>query len=299
MFVKNALVAAAALVASVAVQAQSVNVYGNLDLALASWDNGNSRTTAIDSGVLTGSFLGFKGQEDLGGGLKAFFALESQVAADTGAAAGATFWNRTSELGLATAYGTATIGNSVALAARAANAQSPFSVHGMLGLSTLNVGIYQKNSLTFTSANYSGITAAAQYGASEGAGDGIYAAQVNFAQGPVAAGLTYTDIGNDSLLQIGGSYDMGAAKLFAQFATTDETDTDQFHIGAAAPISAAGSVHATFTHTKAGDDKSNTLALGYDHALSKRTGAYAAVVFNDQDNSDSTVSLAVGLRHAF
>lgn len=295
MFVKNALIAAAALVTCVAAQAQSVNVYGNLDLSVGSWDNGDHRTTKVESGVLTGSFLGFKGQEDLGGGLKAFFALESTVAADTGAAT-TPFWNRVSELGLSSGYGTLTLGNSVALAARAANAQSPFSVYGALTQGTLNVGAFQKNSITFTSQNYSGVTAAAQYGAAEGVGKSIYAAQVNYAQGPLAAGLTYTDIGADQLLQIGGSYDLGAAKVFAQFATTD--NTDQFHVGAAAPISAVGTIVGSYTNTKTdGSDSIDTLNLGYDHALSKRTSAYGAVQY--QRAGDNTLSLAVGVRHAF
>ena len=38
MFAKNVLVAAAALVASVAAPSQSVNVYGNLDVAVGSFE---------------------------------------------------------------------------------------------------------------------------------------------------------------------------------------------------------------------------------------------------------------------
>ena len=57
MFAKNALVAAAALVVSVAAQAQSVSVYGNVDVAVGSFDDMTHRTTKVESGVLDGSFL--------------------------------------------------------------------------------------------------------------------------------------------------------------------------------------------------------------------------------------------------
>jgi predicted porin len=40
------------------------------------------------------SRIGIRGTEDLGGGLKAGFVLEHGFAADTGAAAGSTFWGR-------------------------------------------------------------------------------------------------------------------------------------------------------------------------------------------------------------
>lgn len=312
MFAKNVLVAAAALVASVAAQAQSaVNVYGNVDVSVGSFeDNLTNRITEVRSGQLTGSFIGFKGQEDLGGGLKAFFKLESAIGVDTGAAAGATFWERTSEVGLAGTFGTVTAGNSLSLSARANNVQSPFSVLGQLGLSgATNFSAFQKNSVTFTSQNYSGFSGAAQYGASEVHGtDSTYALQGNYAQGPVAAGVTYTEGEKQSLWQFGGSYDFGVAKLFAQYAQandyTTNDDTNHFHVGVSAPVSAAGTVLAAWTHTKTDNvGKTDDLSVAYDHALSKRTGAYGAVVYQqvkpNGGESRSGVSLAVGLRHAF
>ena len=73
MIKKNLLsMAALALLASAA-QAQ-VTVYGNVDLSVGrtEFTTGDKSVTAVESGVNTGSYFGLKGEEDLGGGLRAF-----------------------------------------------------------------------------------------------------------------------------------------------------------------------------------------------------------------------------------
>ena len=309
MFAKNALVAAAALVVSVAAQAQSVSVYGNVDVAVGSFDDMTHRTTKVESGVLDGSFLGFKGQEDLGGGLKAIFKLESAIGVDQGKS-DTKLWQRTSEIGLAGNFGTVTAGNSLALSALANHTQSPFSVLGQLGLGgALNFNRFQANSVTYTSKSYSGFSGAAQYGASEAHGqDSIIALQGNYAQGPLAAGVTYTEGEGQSLWQFGGSFDLGAAKLFAQYAQANDystkDDVNSIHLGVSAPVGPNGTALASWTHTtEENTAKIDQLNVAYDYALSKRTGAYAGIVYTnykpEAGDSDSGLSIAVGLRHAF
>lgn len=67
----------------------NVTIYGIADAGLEVINNastaGNSNVSRISSGNLSGSRIGFRGTEDLGGGLKAVFVLESGVAYDTGA----------------------------------------------------------------------------------------------------------------------------------------------------------------------------------------------------------------------
>lgn len=318
MFAKNVLVAAAALVASVAAQAQSaVTVYGNVDVSVGSFEgiaeSLTHRVTKVESGVLTGSFIGFKGQEDLGGGLKAFFKLESTMGVDTGAVAG-NFWGRTSELGLTGAYGTITGGNSIALSARAQDSQSPFSVFGMLNgankvhvLHNASFGAAQVgNALTFTSQTYSGFSGALQYGARETNGTrDTYALQGNYATGPLAAGVTYTDTYGASLWQLGGSYDFGVVKAFAQIGEADvsaNNDLQYFQLGAAVPVAANCKVLASWTHGKSNNRETDQISFGYDHTLSKRTGAYVGADYIRKEESSSSasgISLSVGLRHAF
>jgi predicted porin len=318
MFAKNVLVAAAALVATVAAQAQTVNVYGNVDVSVGSFeDNLTNRITEVRSGQLTGSFIGFKGQEDLGGGLKAFFKLESTIGVDTGSAQ-SNFWGRTSELGLTGAYGTITGGNSVSLAGRAYDAQSPFSFFGnMNGVASTvafhggNFGAVQTNSLTYTSQTYSGFAGAAQFGTGTeetSSTDKIYALQGTYASGPLAAGLTVTnnDLADQNLVQLGGSYDFGSVKAFGQIGRAKlaaNDDLNYFELGASVPVAANCKVLAAWTHGKSDGYKTDDLSVAYDHTLSKRTGAYAGLVYQsekfDSFDSDSGISLAVGLRHAF
>src|SRR6266702_8112619 len=56
----------------------SVTLYGILDAGITYVNNtGGSHVVKFDDGISYGNRLGFKGVEDLGGGLKAVFVLES------------------------------------------------------------------------------------------------------------------------------------------------------------------------------------------------------------------------------
>lgn len=95
---------ALALPALAAHAQSSVTIYGVLDLA-ASYQHAGSgiNRQALDSGVGHGSRLGFKGAEDLGGGLSADFLMEMGIGADTGALQqGGLAWGRQIWVGLST-----------------------------------------------------------------------------------------------------------------------------------------------------------------------------------------------------
>ena len=65
----------------------------------------------MDSGYLQSSRFGFRGSEDLGGGLRAIFTLESGYNIDNGANSSAIFFNRQSFVGLSSSnLGTLTLG---------------------------------------------------------------------------------------------------------------------------------------------------------------------------------------------
>lgn len=85
---KNSLRALAGfttLALSAVAQAQNVQIYGVLDAGLNRTTGlaGGSRTSLV-SGIMDGSRLGFKGSEDLGGGFRTLFTLESRLEVDTG-----------------------------------------------------------------------------------------------------------------------------------------------------------------------------------------------------------------------
>jgi predicted porin len=74
----------AASLAGPAFAQSNVSLFGTMDLAVAHGSGSISNQTQLASGYLAASKIAFKGSEDLGGGLKAGFWLESGINADTG-----------------------------------------------------------------------------------------------------------------------------------------------------------------------------------------------------------------------
>ncbi|MGJ7914060.1 porin [Massilia sp. LXY-6] len=110
-----ALAVLAALSLNTTAHAQTnVQVYGLMDAGVEqltnAGPNGGSMTRVISGGKNT-SRWGFRGTEDLGGGLKAVFNLEGGILLDTGAQDGALF-KRQANVGLAGNFGTVVIGRS-------------------------------------------------------------------------------------------------------------------------------------------------------------------------------------------
>jgi len=62
----------------------SITIYGIADAGIQVSRFGNGTQYNLASGIADGSRIGFKGTEDLGGGYKAIFTLESRVELDTG-----------------------------------------------------------------------------------------------------------------------------------------------------------------------------------------------------------------------
>lgn len=334
MFSKKTAVAAAALLAAFAAQAQSqVSIYGNLDVSFGRFEEPGlaDATTRVESGSLRDSFIGFKGQEDLGGGLKAFFVLESSINVDTGAATeSSNFWGRTSVVGLSGDFGTVTLGNARSLLFLANDAFNPFRADSRLfststqlfglvvtdGVNTLTSGYSNnwRNSITYTTPNLSGFTGSVQVGFSEidGVDENIGAA-LNYAAGPLAVNFTYQDVAlgtSDDVKTwvLGASYDFGAAKLFGQYGQADQSNLDEkekfYQLGVSIPVTSAGNVLLSYGEAKFDDAKAKELSLAYEHSISKRTSAYIGLNntrynFLADPADDSGTSFAVGVRHAF
>jgi predicted porin len=119
---KHAIQGAAALLAAISagsVMAQSsVTIYGLLDEGIVHTTNADAAGHAITKmPTLTGSFpsrIGFRGTEDLGGGLQAIFTLEAGLLMDTGGLSqGNRLFGRQASVGLKGDFGTVTIGRQV------------------------------------------------------------------------------------------------------------------------------------------------------------------------------------------
>jgi len=104
---KLTVLVALTFVASAATAQSSVTIYGVADMYIGHTNaGGKGSVTSLDAGGIAASRIGFRGVEDLGGGLKALFTLENGVLSDTGAVADATrAFNRQSWLGIGSSWG--------------------------------------------------------------------------------------------------------------------------------------------------------------------------------------------------
>jgi len=259
MFAKKNLVAAAALLALAGAAQADVKAYGTIDMSFGSFEGAHakgsdSRVTAVESGALTTSFIGFGGSEDLGGGLKAEFALESFIHADTGAQqnnmAGG-FWGRDSYLALSGGFGRVIAGQYDNTFYGQCLSYSAFS--GSFSFSPTTIFLFGDgvaytylpsyivglgfdtswvNSLTYESPNFSGFTFSAQYAPKESSnGDSnsrdSYTLSGNYNAGPLSVGLNYAVSGYNTSttayqskkdsFQLGASYDFGMVKVMGQY----------------------------------------------------------------------------------
>ena len=175
------VVAVAASFASVAHAQSSVTLYGLLDAGLTYTSNVDHNSKyAAGSGGINQSMFGLRGSEDLGGGLKAIFTLESGFNINNGKFANNNgMFNRQAFVGLSSAqYGTVTLGRQYDAAQ---DYLAPLTATGSWGgtyfahpfnndnLNT-NGGYAVNNSIKYSSANYAGFTFGGTYGFSNQAG---------------------------------------------------------------------------------------------------------------------------------
>lgn len=298
------LIALASLVSvcgSVAAQS-SVTVYGRVDLGLRHEPNNNS--------VATGSFngLGFRGVEDLGGGLKAYFDLQHRFAADTGVANNP-FWDEISVVGLRGNWGQLQLGRQGGPYGTGPDPDA-FGGDYIGGLGERKAGADDKynNSVVYTTPDMGGFSAA--FGAGErdgiaGATRSPWSGYVKYASGPlmVSASYAHRAIGENAW-GLGATYDFSAAKLFFAYANntglTAATDRTTMDLGVAVPMG-AGSVRAKYNRDDINGSKTNNLGVGYWYDLSKRTMLYTS--FNHQTSDvaakDGLNRYDLGVRHDF
>lgn len=310
---KKSLLALAALAAiSGAAQAQSnVTIYGIVDMALQHQNTGEKAgaTLGLDSGIQSGSRLGFKGTEDLGGGLKANFQLEMGVNADTGSSAqGGLAFGRQAWVGLSGDFGSLNLGRQYTPAFIAIDSFDPFGTGmttGTAGSGTSSFGAAHffggpsrvNNAINYNTVSFDGFTGNLFYGVGEVAGNtsgnryiGLSGA---YNAGPVFATLAYTTAQNvtgtnaKKSILLAGTYDFGVAKAHAAYSTIKDDgvgaaaiDRRVWLLGATVPVSAAGTIVADYirsTVQNASNANANHLALGYTYSLSKRTNLYTSI----------------------
>jgi predicted porin len=308
---KKSLLALAVLTAVTgAASAQSsVTIYGKIDLGLV-LDSGSAagKSVRIDSGVTGGSRLGFKGVEDLGGGMKAAFQLETGFCADSAAGGpnfctgSNSFMGRQAHGDLTGSFGALSAGRQYSLGFNNLSTIDPFGT-GFAGQVNNIVdpsGIRLNNSATYSTPSMGGVTASAEIAFGEQTGNWQAnretGAGLTYASGPAYVGFTFYDVGNASgngaarkNYLLGGTYDFGVVKIHALVQkSTGPTSLDVLDLmgGATVPL-AGGSLMASYIHHNdrtSADADANQIGVGYIYPLSKRTSVYTAFARIKNDN---------------
>jgi predicted porin len=285
------LAAASALVlAALPAFAQaSVQVYGLVDVSAGSFQNaGGLKVKRLDSGNLSTSYLGFKGVEDLGGGLKAGFQLDSFLLADSGGASRVPgvdgFWSRNANVYLSGGFGTLKLGRQGPALFVSTLVFNPFG--DSFGFSPSIRQYYNlpsgtplvgdsgwNNAIGYTTPNIGGLTAMVQVAAGEGAstakGKNI-GGNIMYFGGPLSLTAAYQNVKAQGTLgraisafpgfvdqkayQFGGAWDFGFLKAFGQYGViktdaTSDVKVKNAQAGISVPIG-AGKLLAAYGKSK-------------------------------------------------
>lgn len=240
--------AALAAVSTSALAQSSVSIYGVVDASLENV-KGTDSLTRVSSDNLATSRLGFRGVEDLGGGLKAKFTLEAGLKVDTGANDSA-FWGRSAWVGLEGGFGEVRIGRQDSLIGAIAGNTNVLGAQAYDDLKiadTFSGSTYRRvnNGITYFLPKLAdGLSIAAQYstdavgeentvttGPSAGSTDKTgqaWGLSAQYLAGPFGIGGGFItakqDAAGDNKAQgylLFASYDFGAAKLTGYFESDD------------------------------------------------------------------------------
>ncbi|CAG9168475.1 porin [Cupriavidus respiraculi] len=325
-----AMAASAAACAAPAAFAQSttnVTLYGIVDAGVEVINNvaegtGGGTAVRMNSGNLSGSRWGLRGTEDLGGGLKGIFVLESGFDIDTGRSAqGSRLFGRAAYVGLSGNFGAVTLGRQQNALYDLFGAFDPMAVGPRYSLNSVDSLFNGRadNAIKYT-GKFGGLTATGFYsfgrdGNGEVPGEAKVARNfgggLSYAVGGFSVGAAYDQFqGATVALQdraakraaFGTAYAFGSAKVFAGYRWMKDDGT-----GSATAAPARSNLYwagANYKFTPAfqltgaayyDDNKNNDrdpwmFVLSADYALSKRTDAYLNVGYAKNKNG-STLGL--------
>ena len=218
---KKTLIAMAVMSVAGATFAQAT-LYGVIDASLGSRKveaagalaaTASEPGTNINSSVNSGARWGLRGSEDLGGGLKANFQLESGFSVDTGASAqGGLLFGRTAKVGVSGGFGSIDMGRILAIKDTSTWAVTGGYANYAAWGNTVDNGttfgnpsgtiaapVRRNNSILYTSPAMSGLSAQIMYqpgengvgGATPAGATSYTGLGLGYAAGPMSANLSY------------------------------------------------------------------------------------------------------------
>lgn len=231
--IKISVLAAGLWVANAAYADNNVTLYGIMDAGVMylshstpgfnGTETGTGRQFALTNGGYSPSLFGLKGSEDLGGGLKAIFKLESGISVANGGfdnpPANNGLFNRTAEVGLSSQYGTLKAGLQLSPFFLTIDDLDPRSVSQFGSMLTTTIdnsliaATFMPNALSYTSPDIGGFEFAGLFGLGGVAGDfqngRSWSLSAKYTNGTFLAAASYISVNNASdtgLAAIGGLY---------------------------------------------------------------------------------------------
>ncbi|MBC7957176.1 MAG: porin [Cytophagales bacterium] len=315
---KKSLLALAVLgaFAGAASAQSSVTIYGQIDQGITKGNGGTAPNTGANGTSEAwqlkqahGSRLGFRGNEDLGGGLSAQFLFEHRFQPDTGAGsssatAASVFWDGGSYVQLTSAAaGSVYFGRWYTPAFWINLKTDPFGYDGVAQVGSKGFagfltpgpngpGVRSSNTVGYKTPNLGGFTANAAVGLGEAVHGRDAGVNAEYTAGPIYAGVGYEKVsggpagaaGNtvdgNSLFNVGFAYNFGVIRPMVYFARSKtgvgSVNTNKLaQVALTAPIG-PGVLKAMVLRYTPQDDKTETkFGIGYDYFLSKRTRVYA------------------------
>lgn len=285
-----AALAVAALTAGMAQAQSNVTVFGILDIGyLNARATGAGNVNSVNTDGNSSSRLGFRGEEDLGGGMKASFWLEAAVNPDTGTGGSTSVDNKTSvnpggltlarrsTVSLHGGFGELRLGRDYTPTfTNLTVAIHPFGTNGVGNAgqlfypvaasgTTARTNVRASNAVNYFTPNMGGFQANVMYAFGEQPStpaatndDGNYfGGRVSYSSGPLtvaaATGKTNYATGDYTQSNIGATYRLGAARLSYLWGRNKVglTETKINMIGVNYGVSAVGEIRAAYTTLKA------------------------------------------------
>ena len=223
---KKTLISLAVLAASTGAFAQSsVTLYGTADAGVGKLGRGKVGMQANTIVNTTNSFLGFRGTEDLGGGLKAGFQFEQNIDLKDGKTddrqiyAGKTVWARQANLWLGGNWGTFRMGRAFspsrnAFAAWDITGDANNSVAGITFGGVGSNGARNSSQFSYKTPDFGGFAAELGYVFKpDNGGRAKVDLGLTYNNGPLSAGVSYNKAKNQK-----ANYALGAQYRFGMFA---------------------------------------------------------------------------------
>ncbi len=316
---KKSLLALATLglFAGAAAAQSTVTLFGIVDAGFARVSAGGKSNKGITNSGLNSSRLGFRGVEDLGGGLKAGFWIEGQLYNDTGdgVATGSGYnFQRRSTVSLMGGFGEIRIGRDYTPVFLTVAGYDPFGVNGVgqtyAHTSTATLGgnlanaVRSNNSITYHTPAMGGFNGSLMvgFGENDAAATGKKAnnyigGHIGYGAGPLGIRASYgktegaTDASDVKSYNLGARYTFGTITpmiLLQQEKTGAGGQARAIELGVAA-VFGQSELRAAYKDYDIKNSSSDwkKMAIGYGYNMSKRTQLYATYARTSNDGASA------------